>query len=69
MWNQEKRFLIQFIQILLDFIKGRINIGACILAMENNTVSIGWTQKSNFREKDKKNFRLVYQATNSKGTS
>ena len=37
--------------------------------MENNTVSIGWTQKSNFREKDKKHFRLVYQATNSKGTS
>ena len=48
-------FLTQVIQIWLDFIEGRITSDSCILAMGDNTASMGWMRRSNFREKDETN--------------
>ena len=45
-------FLTQVIQIWLDILEGRIKEGDCILAMGDNTSSMGWLRRTNFRAKD-----------------
>ena len=45
-------FLTQVIQIWLDFIEGRIANDFYILARGDNTASMGWMQRSNFRAED-----------------
>ena len=44
-------FLTQAIQIWLDAIEGRIKKNSCVLAMGDNTASMGWLKRSNFKEK------------------
>jgi hypothetical protein len=43
-------FLTQVVQIWFDVIEGRIPPLSCILAMGDNTSSMGWIRRSNFRE-------------------
>lgn len=45
-------FITQVIQIWADILEGRIKEGDCILAMGDNTSSMGWLRRSNFRAKD-----------------
>ena len=48
-------FLPQVIQIWLNFIEGRITSYSCIIAMGDNTVSMGLMRRSNFRKEDEVN--------------
>ena len=48
-------FLTQVIQIWLDVLDGRIPKFSCILAMGDNTSSMGWLRRSNFREDNNAN--------------
>ena len=43
-------FLTQVIQIWLDAIERRIVKGSCVLGMGDNTSSMGWLRRSNFKE-------------------
>ena len=43
-------FLTQVIQIWIDIIEGAIQEEDCILAMGDNTTSMGWLHRTNFRE-------------------
>ena len=48
-------FLNQVIQIWLNFIEGRIANDSYILTRGDNTASMGWMRRSNFREEDENN--------------
>ena len=48
-------FLTQVIQIWFDIIDGRIPPFSCILAMGDNTASMGWLRRSNFKENNNEN--------------
>ena len=43
-------FLAQLISIWIDFIEGKLNKHDCLLGMGDNTASMGWLRRSNFRE-------------------
>ena len=43
-------FLTQVVQIWFDAIEKRISKRSCILAMGDNTASMGWLRRSNFKE-------------------
>ena len=43
-------FLTQVVQIWLDALEGRIVKGSCVLGMGDNTSSMGWLRRSNFKE-------------------
>ena len=45
-------FLAQLISIWIDFIEQRIQPLDCLLGMGDNTASMGWMRRSNFREND-----------------
>jgi len=45
-------FLSQFIQIWIDIIEGRIRKESCVLGTGDNTSSLGWLRRSNFRQRD-----------------
>ena len=65
MWNRELdtpmsslhahinllEFLTQVNQIWLDALEGRIVKGTCVLAIGDNISSMGWLQRSTFKEK------------------
>ena len=48
-------FITQVVSIWFDFIEGRIKKGDCLLAMGDNTASMGWLRRSNFREENESN--------------
>ena len=43
-------FLAQLVSIWIDKIEGKLNSLDCLLAMGDNTASMGWLRRSNFRE-------------------
>ena len=45
-------FMAQLVSIWLDAIEGRLEPLDCLLAMGDNTASMGWLRRSNFREND-----------------
>ena len=45
-------FLAQLISIWIDKIEGKLEPLDCILGMGDNTASMGWLRRSNFRERD-----------------
>ncbi len=45
-------YLAQIISLWIDVIEGKVTNEDCILAMGDNTSSMGWLRRSNFRQKD-----------------
>jgi hypothetical protein len=45
-------FIAQMISIWIDHIEGRLNPLDCLLGMGDNTASMGWLRRSNFRENE-----------------
>ena len=45
-------FIAQLVSIWLDKIEGKLDKQECLLAMGDNTASMGWLRRSNFRENE-----------------
>ena len=45
-------FIAQLVSIWIDVLEGKIHPQDCILAMGDNTASMGWLRRSNFRENE-----------------
>ena len=48
-------FITQVVSVWFDFSEGRIKKGDYLLAMGDNTASMGWLRRSNFREENESN--------------